>query len=90
MCRPDDFPPYEDWNRNGPLDGDILGSPAGSGPAAGEVGDHPTRLTCECGGDPDGFRHTMSLLHMTLVNRKRDLIEGWREASGWIRQRVLR
>lgn len=46
-------------------------------------------MVCECGGDPDAFRHTMSLLHMQMVNRKRDLIEDWQERSGWLRQRRM-
>lgn len=92
MCRPDDFPPYEEWN--GPVHLVGAGGSDAAGACGGALGDNPTELTahwcidmdptkvppcahlaeplvCDCGGDPDGFRHTMSLLHMALVNRKK-------------------
>lgn len=89
MCREGDFPPYEEWNRNGAVATGAAVVGAGDGPVGSPLGVQQAGLSCECGGLVDAPDHLVSLLHLSMVNRKRDLIEDWRERAGWLRQRRL-
>jgi hypothetical protein len=84
MCREGDFPPYEEWNRNGGVASDSAVDPVPGGDVDGGLGVQQGLVSCECGGIADAPNHLVSLLHLAMVNRKRDAIEDWPQRGGWL------